>query len=71
MILFIFCLQVKEIIFCESNHLVKSIQTMLGALNKLRSVYVTEIVVSQSTPVKVCMNVMICNIFFLKKRKEF
>ncbi|KAJ8476072.1 hypothetical protein OPV22_019799 [Ensete ventricosum] len=44
--------KVEENIFCESNRLVKSIQIMLDALNKLRSVYVSEIAGSLSTPVK-------------------
>ncbi|URE12214.1 FATC domain [Musa troglodytarum] len=44
--------KVEENIFCESNGLVKSIQIMLDALNKLRSVYVSEIAGSLSTPVK-------------------
>ncbi|WOL02921.1 serine/threonine-protein kinase ATM [Canna indica] len=44
--------KVEENIFCESNDLIKSIQIILGALNKLRSVYVTEKAGSLSTPVK-------------------
>ncbi|XP_042436712.1 serine/threonine-protein kinase ATM-like isoform X3 [Zingiber officinale] len=44
--------EVEKNIFCDSNDLVKSIQTMLSALNKLRSIYVAEIAGSFSTSMK-------------------
>lgn len=45
-------MQVQENIFAESNDLIKSVQVMLDALNKLRLSYVNERAGSSFTPSK-------------------